>query len=70
MLQIWRLWNIAHDTKVINSGKVTSGKPEYHRGRIHLITGNQTQAGMDFRNSYDKGYPLAKKLDKVYLDLK
>jgi len=57
-------------TKVINSGKVTSGKPEYHRGRIHLITGNQTQAGMDFRNSYDKGYSLAKKLDKVYLDLK
>ena len=53
---------------VIQSNKVTNGKPEYNRGLCYLRLNNKKAAGVDFRASYDKGFPMAKSLDKRILN--
>ncbi|CAL2083784.1 O-antigen ligase family protein [Tenacibaculum sp. 190524A05c] len=54
--------------KVISSGKITNGKPEYNRGLCYLRLKKNKLAGIDFRASYDKGFAMAKKLDKRILN--
>ena len=54
-------------TTVINSKKITNGKPEYFRGICYLNVGNKIMAGVDFRSSLKKGFKAAKDLDKNYL---
>jgi len=58
---------IAKLTKVINTGQIKTGKPEYNRGRCYLKKNQKKLAGIDFRASLDKGFHLAKKLDKRIL---
>ncbi len=53
---------------VIQSNKVTNGKPEYNRGLCYLRLNNKKAAGVDFRASYDKGFSMAKSLDKRILN--
>ncbi|AUC14065.1 hypothetical protein BTO06_02325 [Tenacibaculum sp. SZ-18] len=53
---------------VIQSNKVTNGKPEYNRGLCHLRLNNKEAAGIDFRTSYKKGFSMAKSLDKRILN--
>ena len=54
--------------KVISSGKITNGKPEYNRGLCYLRLKKNKLAGIDFRASYDKGFAMAKQLDKRILN--
>ncbi len=54
--------------KVISSGKIINGKPEYNRGLCYLRLNNKKAAGVDFRASYDKGFSMAKQLDKKILN--
>ena len=53
---------------VISSGKITNGKPEYNRGLCYLRLKKNKLAGIDFRASYDKGFAMAKQLDKRILN--
>lgn len=53
---------------VIQSNRVTNGKPEYNRGLCYLRLNNKKAAGVDFRASYDKGFSMAKSLDKRILN--
>ena len=52
---------------IISSGKITNGKPEYNRGLCYLRLNNKKAAGVDFRASYDKGFPMAKELSPTIL---
>lgn len=53
--------------KIIGSGKITNGKPEYNRGLCYLRLNNKKAAGVDFRDSYDKGFYMAKELNPKIL---
>jgi tetratricopeptide (TPR) repeat protein len=53
---------------VIESEKVNNGKPEYNRGLCYLRLNKKKLAGKDFRTSFDKGFPMAKQLDKKFLN--
>lgn len=55
-------------TEVIEKSNMKDGRPEYNRGLCYLRLGNKKQAGIDFRSSFEKGYKLAKKLDKKILN--
>ncbi|CAM1344688.1 O-antigen ligase family protein [Tenacibaculum amylolyticum] len=58
---------IEHLNEVIASGQINTGKPEYNRGFCYLKFNKKKEAGIDFRTSLEKGFPLAKKVSKKIL---
>lgn len=58
---------IEHLNKIIGSGQINTGKPEYNRGFCYLKFNKKKEAGIDFRASLKKGFPLAKKVSKKIL---
>ena len=55
---------------VIETDLIKGGKPEYNRGFCYFKLKDFDNAKVDFTASYNKDYPMAKKLDPILLNIK